>query len=64
MLEWGVRDLARMSQVGEDAVTRFEAGEVMKPRTVQAMRSALEEAGVIFVESGDGVGVRLKRPLD
>jgi hypothetical protein len=41
----------------------FEAGKRSPhPRTLDAIRSALEKAGVIFVEeNGEGPGVRLKK---
>ena len=44
-------------------VTRFENGHSSGyPATLEAIRRALEEAGVIFVdENGEGPGVRLKK---
>lgn len=58
----GVRDLAQLAQVATGTVTRLEGGEELKPRTVQAIRTALETAGVEFIpENGGGVGVRLCR---
>ena len=57
-----VRDLAASAGVSHDTIVRFEAGEELKPRTVEAIQRALEEAGVIFVaENGEGPGVRLKK---
>jgi hypothetical protein len=32
----------------------------LKDRTVGAIRAALESAGVIFLENGEGPGVKLK----
>lgn len=60
-LGWGVRDLAQASAVSADTVSRLERGEELMPRTVQAIRTALESAGVEFIndERGDGV-VRLR----
>lgn len=60
-LGWGVRDLAQASAVSADTVSRLERGEELMPRTVQAIRTALEAAGVEFIndERGDGV-VRLR----
>ncbi|OAI31300.1 transcriptional regulator, partial [Methylosinus sp. R-45379] len=56
----GVRELAELAQVAPATVSRLEAGEELKPRTVAAIRAALEAAGVIFVEeNGEGPGVRL-----
>jgi transcriptional regulator with XRE-family HTH domain len=58
----GVRDLAALAKVAPATVSRFEAGEELKERTVEALRLALESAGVIFVaENGEGPGVRLKK---
>jgi transcriptional regulator with XRE-family HTH domain len=60
-LELGVRELAEKAKVSTNTLTRFERGEVLKDRTVAAIRAALEAAGVIFVEeNGEGPGVRLK----
>ncbi|WP_109612281.1 helix-turn-helix transcriptional regulator [Pseudaminobacter salicylatoxidans] len=62
-LDLGVRDLAKMAVVSTNTITRFEKGEeVLKPRTISAIRAALEAAGVIFIASnGDGPGVRLRK---
>ncbi|NQV22186.1 MAG: helix-turn-helix transcriptional regulator [Rhodospirillales bacterium] len=61
-LSWGVRDLAREAGVANATVTRFEAGaESVKPKTVDILSSALEDAGVEFIpENGGGPGDRLK----
>ncbi len=60
---WGVRELAKEAGVSADTVSRFERGEELLPRTVAALQSALEQAGVIFLDSGatvdGGPGVRL-----
>lgn len=61
-LDLGVRDLAKLAKVAPGTVSRFEAGEELKERTVDALRSALESAGVIFIdENGEGPGVRLRK---
>lgn len=60
---WGVRDLAKEAGVSVDTVSRLERGEELMPRTVAAIRTALEAAGVTFLESGDvagGPGVALR----
>mgnify|MGYP003814373603 CR=1 FL=1 len=63
-LGWGVRDLAREANVGVSTVTRFEAGAEPIPATLEAIRRALEAAGVEFIpENGGGPGVRLKKAL-
>lgn len=61
-LQLGVRELADLAKVSPTTITRLEGGEELKPRTVEAIQRALEEAGVIFVaENGEGPGVRLKK---
>jgi transcriptional regulator with XRE-family HTH domain len=59
---WGVRDLAEAAKVSPDTVARFERGEELRERTVDAIRAALEAAGVEFIdENGGGAGVRLRK---
>jgi transcriptional regulator with XRE-family HTH domain len=61
-LDWGVRDLAAAAEVSTDTVARFERGAELRERTLAAIRSALEAAGVEFIaENGGGPGVRLKK---
>jgi transcriptional regulator with XRE-family HTH domain len=60
----GVRDLAKLADVSPNTVARLERGEALKEGTVSTIRSALEAAGVIFVESnGEGAGVRLRKAI-
>lgn len=57
----GVRELARLAEVSVDTVSRLERGEDLMPRTIAAIRTALEQAGVIFIDQdGNGPGVRLR----
>jgi transcriptional regulator with XRE-family HTH domain len=56
----GVRDLAELAKVSPDTIARLERGEELRERTVDAIRSALEAAGVEFT-NGDQPGVRLRR---
>lgn len=64
---WTQSDLARASGVSLIAIKRLETG-ASDPRvsTVEAIRRAFDEAGVVFLDAGDtrdgGSGVRLKRP--
>ncbi len=59
---YGVRDLAKALEMSPNTITRFERGEELKASTVHAIRTALEVAGVEFIEeNGGGAGVRLKR---
>ena len=60
-LQLGVRELAETARVSPTTITRVERGEALYPRTLEAIRAALEAAGVEFIpQNGGGVGVRLK----
>ena len=59
-IEIGVRELAEAAKVSTNTVTRFERGEELRERTVDAIRAALEAAGVEFTND-DQPGVRLKK---
>jgi transcriptional regulator with XRE-family HTH domain len=54
----GVRELAAAAKVSVDTVARFERGDELKERTIDALRRTLEAAGVEFT-NGDQPGVRL-----
>lgn len=58
-LNMGVRELAKLAKVATGTITRLEAGEELKPRTVEAIRAALEKKGIEFI-GADGVRVRKK----
>jgi transcriptional regulator with XRE-family HTH domain len=61
-LSLGVRELAAAAKVSTDTVARFERGEELRERTIDAIRRALEDAGVEFIdENGGGPGVRLRK---
>ena len=64
-LGWGVRELAERAGVTANTVTRIENGADAKHSTIQNMRAALEEGGVIFLGDGEtvdgGPGVRLRK---
>jgi transcriptional regulator with XRE-family HTH domain len=62
----GVRELADAARVSTNTVIRFERGEVLGPRTLDAIMETLENAGIQFIGDGEesldgGIGVRLKR---
>jgi transcriptional regulator with XRE-family HTH domain len=60
----GVRELAAAAKVSTDTVARFERGEDLKERTIEALQRTFEAAGVEFIdENGGGPGVRLKKRL-
>jgi transcriptional regulator with XRE-family HTH domain len=58
----GVRELAAAAKVSTDTVARFERGDELKGRTIDALQRALEAAGVEFT-NGDKPGVRLDNPI-
>jgi transcriptional regulator with XRE-family HTH domain len=60
-LNWTTADLAREASVGVNTVNRFEAGNDARVSSVDKMRRALEAAGVIFLENGEGPGVKLRK---
>lgn len=61
----GVRELAEAAKVSPDTIARLERGDALKDRTVEAIKAALETAGVIFVEeNGEGPGVRMRKDRD
>lgn len=59
-LQIGIRDIAKMAQVAPGTISRLEAGEELKPRTIEAIRHAFEKAGVAFT-NGDEPGVKLRK---
>jgi transcriptional regulator with XRE-family HTH domain len=65
LIRWSAEDLARESAVSVATIRRAELTEkatLMIPGNDQAIRRALEDAGVEFIdENGGGVGVRFKK---
>jgi transcriptional regulator with XRE-family HTH domain len=65
LIRWSAEDLARESAVSVATIRRAELTEkatLMIPANDGAIRSALEGAGVEFIdENGGGPGVRLKK---
>ncbi len=65
LLRWEQKDLADASQVSLPSIKRLETQPgalAAQQRTIDAIVSALEKAGVIFVEeNGEGPGVRLRK---
>jgi transcriptional regulator with XRE-family HTH domain len=58
-LGWGVRELSSAASVAGSTIVDIEAGRRQAhPRTIAALRAALEAAGVEFT-NGDAPGVRL-----
>lgn len=65
LIRWSADDLAKAANVGVATIRRAEATDgvvTMVPNNLAAIRSALEAAGVIFVDAnGEGPGVRLRK---
>ncbi len=66
LLGWPADKLAEASKVGISTIGRAEGmdgGVRMTPANAHAVQSALEAAGVEFIEqNGGGAGVRMKVP--
>ena len=61
-LQLGIRDVAKLAKVAPSTISRLEAGEMLQPRTLEAIQRALEKAGIEFIaENGGGAGVRLRK---
>ena len=65
LIRWEQKDLAAASKVSLASIKRLETQPgalAAQARTVEALRSALESAGVEFIpENGGGAGVRLRK---
>lgn len=65
LIRWEQKDLAAASGVSLPSIKRLElqpGALTSQTRTIDALRRALEAAGVIFVEeNGEGPGVRLRK---
>jgi transcriptional regulator with XRE-family HTH domain len=66
LIRWSAEDLARQSTVSVTTIRRAElkpSATVMTRANDQAIRRALEQAGVEFIDAeGGGPGVRLREP--
>jgi DNA-binding XRE family transcriptional regulator len=54
-----IHQLAGAAGVSHDTIVRLEAGQDLKPKTVEKVKLALEKAGVELT-NGDAPGVRLR----
>jgi predicted transcriptional regulator len=66
LIRWEQRNLAETSKVSLPSIKRLETtpGALSaQPRTIEAIRAALEAAGVEFT-NGDQPGVRMRRARD
>ena len=58
---WSVRELARIAGVTPNTISRIENGGDALASTLERLQTALENAGVIFIDADDeGPGVRLR----
>jgi hypothetical protein len=66
LIRWSAEELARASAVGVTTIRRAElmpSTTTMTTANDHAIRRALEDAGVDFIdENGGGAGVRLRKP--
>lgn len=64
MLSWSQDELEAAAKVAKKTIADFEReARQPYPRTLEALRAALEAAGVEFIaENGGGPGVRLRKP--
>lgn len=62
-LNLGIRELAALCNLAPNTIVRFEKSSSGHIETVRSIVSALEAAGVEFIdENGGGAGVRLRKP--
>lgn len=66
LLRWTALDLAKSSGVGVSTIRRVEVMDgapLIHVRTLMALQSAFESAGVEFIDRDDGsAGVMLRQP--
>ncbi|MGO9007038.1 MAG: helix-turn-helix domain-containing protein [Beijerinckiaceae bacterium] len=62
-LDLAIRDLAQRAKVSPHTIARFERGELLKVRTIKAIETALQSAGIEFLSENNvgGTGVRLPK---
>ncbi len=62
MLDWKQTDLAKAAGLSEMSVKNVEKGQKdSRMSTIHSIRSALEAAGILFIDqNGNGPGVRLR----
>ena len=62
----GVRELAAMTGMSTQTISRLEAGQELRQATIAAIRATLEQQGVTFIDQtkDHGPGVMLSRPIE
>ena len=66
MIDMSQRQLARAAGISLSTVVDFERKRrSVSPKSIWALRSALEAAGIVFIDQNDdgGPGVRLATPI-
>src|SRR5215472_11675929 len=64
LLGWSATELARQAHVSPTTIVRCERGSGIprvRMETLETVQRVLEEAGVEFIASNNGPGVRLRR---
>ncbi|PNG25717.1 helix-turn-helix domain-containing protein [Methylocella silvestris] len=62
LLDWSQAALAERAKVSLSALKNFEGGRSTPiANNLAAIRTALESAGVIFLDNGEGPGVKLRK---
>lgn len=65
LLGWSQKELADKAHLGESTIRNFEKGRgAQTHNNILAMRIAMEEAGVMFLDADEamGPGARLRKP--
>jgi transcriptional regulator with XRE-family HTH domain len=59
----GMRELAQRAKVSPNTISRFERGEELRARSVDAIQASLERSGVMFIAENifGGAGARLRK---
>jgi transcriptional regulator with XRE-family HTH domain len=61
-LGWSIREAAAKAGLGVATVARFEAGIVQPTKAnLATLRQTFEREGVVFLDDGEGPGVKLRR---
>ena len=65
LLGWTINELADRAEVSSTSIVTFE-NERRSPHrgTLKSIRTALEAAGIRFLENGEGPGLRLVTPAE
>lgn len=56
-LGWGIVELAENAGISTNTLVRLEKGEDLKRSTIESIRSALENAGVEFIDNDVAFGI-------